>query len=251
MVSLLQAALAYSFVAGSKTDFAVTIDFDGFLPVFGGKQAKANVSMVVRAIAIEDRAVESEIQSLRVMLNGALMPMNEKNIKSFFPKAIAKFDSLGKVVSNSAPNVPPLVRLPGLDAQRLPEITYLPLQLPANELAIDREYRFTRTIGGAAVDYFVTPKSADSKVVTFEFRFIQRTTTYEDARANLAQRDVAEVEVASEFEGKGNAEFNRVLGRFDRLDLAGETTDHVRNLKSNESSQRRLLTKLSIRAKTP
>lgn len=247
MVSLLQAALAYSFAAGTRVDYAVTIDFDGFLPVFGGKEARANVSMVVRAVAVADRSVESEIQSLKVTLNGALMPINEKNIRTFFPKAIAKFDAFGKVTANTAPNVPPLVRLPGLDAQRLPEITYLPLELPKS----DQVYTFERTIGGAEVEYVVTPSLIDAKLATFSFRFKQRSTTFEDARANLMKREVADVEVVSEFAGTGTADFNRVAGRIDRLDLTGETVDRVTDLKSQSVTNRRLRTKLAIRAKAP
>lgn len=242
--------LGYVFARGSVTNFVVKVDFDGFIPIFGGKEAKASVTMMVSAKGIESPpglvGVESEITSLKVLLNGSALPLNEKSIAAFFPKATATFDSLGRVKSNSAPNIVPLVRLPGLDAQRLPEISYVPIELPAAGVSNGVPYSFARTFGGSKVEYEVTPLNIDEEYVNLKFSFRQVSTSFEDDRANLVVKDKATRRIEATFTGTGTARFDRRKSHVTSLELSGTTMETVIPEKTGARSTRELRTKMSV-----
>src|SRR5688500_14619030 len=125
--------IAYGLGPGIKANYDVNVTFDGFIPLFGGQQAKVEVNMAVdvRGLAEDDQKrprASSEITEFAVLFNGSKLPLTVQSVQEFFPKTTVSLSPQGKILKTDAPDVSLPVRLPGLDAKRFPDITYLPIE---------------------------------------------------------------------------------------------------------------------------
>ena len=241
----------YDFPLGTETKFNVHVQFDGFIPLFGGKVGKADVNMVVRAVSIPEKmaelqAVESEITELKAVAFGTTLPLNKNNIGGFFPKATATFPLTGQVKFNGADHIDMPVKLPGLDSQRLPEISYLPLVLDQDALAALKPYSFTRTFNSVPMKYQVTPGAIEDGHEKFEIAIDQETTTFEDAYGNPIPEEGAKSKVRTVLTGKGTATFNIAKHMFDKVVVETNGDSDVTNMKTGKTSKRMLKTTLTI-----
>jgi hypothetical protein len=246
---------SYDFPVGSETKFNVKVQFDGYLPLFGGKVGKADVDMIVRALGVESKksdlqSVDSEITELKAVAFGSTLPLNKNNIGQFFPRAIAVIEMNGEVKKNDAPEVNMPVKLPGLDSRRLPEISYVPLVIDAAAAASGKSYEFKRTFNGSVMTYKVTPGKMDESKEDFTIEINQESESFEDAYGNPligeAVRSVAKSYLKTILTGKGTATFNFAKRMFDKVvvETTGDTV--VTNIKTGKTSKRSLKTTLTI-----
>ena len=241
----------YSFPLGTETKFNVKVQFDGYIPLFGGKNGKADVDMVVRTVSVESKrpdlqAVDSEITDLKAIAFGATLPLNKNNIGLFFPKAIAMFEASGTVKFNGAEHKDMPVKLPGMDSQRLPEISYVPLVLDQLSIDAGKSYEFSRTFNGAVMKYKVTPGERDDRKERFQIEVSQDTRGFEDAYGNPASEEGARSSLMTHLTGKGSATFNFEKQMFDKVVVETNGDTDVTNIKTGKTSKRSLKTTLTI-----
>lgn len=231
----------YGFSPNQVERFKVKIELEGWIPLFGGKEGTSTVDMLVEArvkgVATDGTiSVESEIVEMTASAFGAKLPLNSNNIGQFFPRAVVEFDPVGKVLKNSAPAIKMPVQLPGLDSQRLPEISYLPIQLGA-----DGKYEFVRTFNGNKMTYVVI---ADGK--GYKFALGQKSNGFEDAYGNPAEEADAKAQVTTELKGEGEASFNLTNRFFDKVTVKTTAVSDVKPFGTRPAVKRTLTTKLTI-----
>jgi hypothetical protein len=248
---ILNSTAQFNFPLGSETKFNVKVQFDGYIPLFGGKSGKADVDMVVKAISVPEKsrnlqAVDSEIIELKAVAFGSTLPLNKNNIGAFFPKAVATFDSTGLVKFNGAEHKEMPVKLPGLDSQRLPEISYVPLVLNQEAIGEMKPYEFTRTFNGSPLKYKVTPGTIEKNRETFQIEIDQESSSFEDSYGNPIVEEGAKSKLKTVLTGKGTAIFNIEKQMFDKVVVETTGDTEVTVIKSGKTSKRSLRTTLTI-----
>lgn len=248
---VLATLVRYDFSPSMRASFDVKVGFDGYLPLLGGQQAKVDVSMGVGVGGLAPDSdgrtqVSSEIKEFKVVLNGTAFPFTAKNVAEFFPKTTVSVSPEGKVLKSDAPDKPLPVRLPGLDAKRFPDITYVPVELPADGIEEGKPFKFSKTFGGSPVDYVVTPRSIKDDAVDLDVELSQKLTEFEDARGNPAKEAEATNRVETTLTGKGTATFDRRRGLVRLAHVVAESLGKVTDLVSKAQSERKLKTELTI-----
>ena len=242
---------SYNFPVGSETKFNVKVQFDGFVPLFGGKVGKVDVDLVVRAVGVESKksdlqSVDSEITELKAVAFGSTLPLNQNNIGQFFPKAVAIIETNGQVKQNDAPQVVMPVKLPGLDSTRLPEISYVPLVLNSEAATAGKPFEFSRTFNGASMKYKVTPTVKNEITEAFDIEVSQETSGFEDAYGNPVAEGAAKSKLKTVLTGKGTATFSLAKRMFDKVMVETLGDTDVTNIKTGKTSKRSLKTTLTI-----
>ncbi len=242
---------SYYFTKGSETKFNVKIQFEGFIPLFGGREGKADVAMVVRAVGVEPKqselqSVDSEIIDLKAIAFGSTLPLNKNNIGMFFPRAIATFESTGEVKLNDAPDINMPVKLPGLDSKRLPEISYVPLIIDRVAAASGKPFEFSRKFNGAVMKYKVVPGLQDEYKEEFAIEVTQASDGFEDAYGNPCVEASAKSKVTTVLVGMGSARFNMDKQMFDKVVVETNAASDVTVIKTGKTSKRSLKTTLTI-----
>lgn len=246
-------ALAYTFAPGQIVGFDVEATFSGYLPVLGGRTGTVQVKMGVEAQGLPPddkglRQMTSEIKSAEITMNGALMPLGLANIQTYFPKTTIGMTPEGKVLKTDAPDITMPFRLPGLDVQRFPDISYLPIQFPVEGVEQDKPFSFKKAFGDSDVTYVVTPTKIDDASVQMAIKLTQQYVTFESAKKQVVEEKEAAAKVVTDLDGSGTATFDRKRGFVSRLKIDAEAVSKVTNLQTKEQTERRLKTGLAIRA---
>ncbi len=159
-LGLLLTPAEYRFEPKTDLTYDVKVSFDGFLPLLGGNEGKADVIMVVR---VKGQAAEgselkatNEINSCEILFNGARLPLSLENVIDYFPKTTIQVTPQGKITKNDAPNRNLPVRLPGLDVRRFPDITYVPIEFPAEGITEGKSWTFSKVFGESELTYTCT-----------------------------------------------------------------------------------------------
>ncbi|MBS1703340.1 MAG: hypothetical protein JST12_16885 [Armatimonadetes bacterium] len=246
-----QSPIGYDFPVDSVTKFSVKVQFDGFIPLFGGRNGKADVDMVVQATSVAEKvpslqAVNSEIVEMSATAFGAKLPLNKNNIGEFFPSAVATFDRTGLVKTNGAGKVDMPVKLPGLDSTKLPEISYLPVVL--NPLAISSRtaYSFDRTFNDVPMHYKVTPGAVKDGKQDFDIEIEQKTAGFEDLYGNPVVEEAAKVKLTTDLKGTGKATFDLAKRMFDKVAMETNAATEATTIKTGKTTNRNLKTTLTI-----
>jgi hypothetical protein len=242
---------SYLIAPGTTNTYWVEVGFEGWIPMFGGREGKASAKFVVTATGMApskagNHVVEAEITEIEARAFDSVLPLNKNNVSQFFPKAQVEFKSNGEVMLNTAPAVKMPVRLPGLDSRRLPEISYLPLQLPSVEPKDGSVYEFTREFDGVPLRYVVTTEKVNLEIITFKIALEQKTSGFEDAYGNPSDEKNAKRKLAGVLSGSGIAQFNRALSRFDYVIVKNETTTTFIPIGKGKEGVRTLKTTLKI-----
>jgi hypothetical protein len=252
MMPIAALALFFGFKPGVSHSFDVAVNFDGYVPIFGGRNGKADVKMTVLAQGVKSSngdllAATSEITDITVNAFGSVLPLNKDNVSQFFPKGTAEFLPWGEVKTNTAPAVVMPAKLPGLDSQRLPEISFLPLELPMQEPTKGLRYSFKRLFNGNPMTYDVTVNSSGEKNVMLTFKLSQKETGFEDAYKNQTE-DKAKAKFTTDLklDGSGIAIFDIASGCFDQVELSMNAESEVKNIKTGAIANRNLKTTLKI-----
>lgn len=244
--------LAYAFVLGNPVSFDVNVAFEGWIPIFGGREGKATVNLTVVAKALGPNEIESYIPKIDAEAFGVQLPLNSTNVDQFFPKAVAEFDATGAVTKNSAPSIKMPAKLPGLDSQRLPEISFLPLALPKTDIKEGESYSFSRTYSGQEFKYTATLVKQNDSGADLVIKLISTRDGFEDAYGNTLETPKgAKRKSRSDLTGTGSAHFSKTLGSFDKVEVETTETTTTEPLAGGKQAVKRLKTTLKIRRQTP
>jgi hypothetical protein len=246
--------ISYNFPVGVKRAYEMQVGFDGYIPLMGGRQAKVQVDMSldVQGLAPDDKGrpqAVSDLTAVKILFNGTAMPFDLQNVKTYFPKTTVSISPGGRVLKSDAPDILLPARLPGLDAKRFPDITYVPLEFPEGGIELGKEWSFKRTIAGADATYTVKPSKITDQAVDLDVKIDQTSEAFEDANHNPSKEADGAFKVTTTLTGKGQATFDRALGVVSLF--TGQTTavSSVVDLKNKKAAERRLLTTVRVQLK--
>lgn len=247
----------YGLNQGAKFNYDMTVAFDGYLPIFGGTNGTASVDMGLVVLGEKPDAdgnaqASSDLTSVKVNFNGAPLPFTIDNVKPYFPKTTVSLSPQGKVLKTNAPDVNLPVRLPGLDVKRFPEISYLPVEFPAEGIEVGKSWSFKRPFGGNDVTYVVTPSKIEGDTLSLDVKMDQTYVTYEDdSGAMVATQEGAYAKVTTVLTGQGKINFDTKKGvaQSVQVDAVAKSTAEV--IKSGNKSDRTLKTSLTVKLKQP
>jgi hypothetical protein len=257
MLTLIAAAaavkLAFSFPVDVKRTYDVNTVFEGYIPILGGQQGKVEVNLVVGAKGLKPAAdgsaqVMSTLEDLKLLFNGAPLPLGLDNAKDYFPPTTISMTPFGATLKTNAPDKDLPVKLPGLDIKRFPDITYLPLQLPEDDAEVGKSYTFKRGFGESDVTYTVTPTKISDDTVEMSVSLTQKYVVTEGENKEITKdpKD-AFAKVATDVAGKGTAIFDRQQGVFREVNIAADANSVATEIESKKATERKLHTTLTIK----
>lgn len=257
MISVLAASLIAYHFGSSPQSYLAKVGFDGFLPVFGGQQGKAEVGMKIQVVGGRPTTeghlqVIADLQGIDVSFNGAKLPLDLSNAREYFPKTTLSISDQGKILSTDAPKRQIPVRLPGLDIQHLPDPTFLPIEFPAEGINAGSHWTYSKAFGDSQVTYDVTATSLDERAIHLALKLSQAYDNLEDSAKNipLNEKD-AVAKVHTEVKGQGEAVFDRSLGVLRSNHLDAVATSTVTDMKGAPQGTRTLTTTLDVRLEAP
>lgn len=235
--------------------YNVQVEFDGFVPVLGGQEGvfDVKIGMVVKGLGPDEEKnprAESDLTELEVKFNGAPLPFTVDSVRPFFPKNTLSLTPQGKIIKTDAPDVSLPIRLPGLDAKRFPDITYLPIEFPAGELEVGKPFEFKKKFGDSEVSYTVTPTKHENEKLFLSVKLNQTYTTLEDASKNVVtkEEDVF-AKVVTTVSGSGDVEFNTARGIVTKSKVVADAVSKVKEVGSEAESERKLKTTVTVALK--
>lgn len=245
------APIAYGFSPQTAVDYKVDVVFDGFLPILGGNEGKAEVGMSVKVAGLSadgaNLRASNEMTAFKISFNGAPLPLTLESAVEYFPKTTVSVTPQGKIVKSDAPNRTLPVKLPGLDVKRFPDITYLPIELPAGEIANGTTWEFKKSFGDADMDYTCTVKSLDDKTVTIGVVVKQEYSVLEnDSLEVVKDRSDAVSEVKTILNGTGTVVFDRVQGLVRSVAMSNRSISTGENFVDKKSINRTLDSTLKV-----
>lgn len=247
--SIVLGAGTYAFPEGRTLQYDMSVSLDGYLPIFGGQEAKAELALGVKVSGLApdsdgNARACSELVAVKVMFNGAEMPFGVANVQTYFPKTTISLNPLGKVLKTDAPTGSLPVRLPGLDIKRFPEISFLPLELPEGGLAEGKAWTFSRTYNGVPMAYQAQVRAMKEGVAEVAVTVDQIATWYETAnKQTAASKEGAASEVKTHLTGQGIVSFDTGRGVATKVEMDLKAADEVTDLKTGSKKERTLSTK--------
>lgn len=239
--------VAYALGPSQKLDYDVKVRFDGFIPIFGGRVAKVDVSMLVGVEGLPademQRKAASEIKAVEIRLDGGKLPLTLESVQQYFPRTTVRFTPEGKIVESDAPDTQLPVRLPGLHVKRFPDITYLPIEFPTDGVEVGKEWTYSKPFGDSVVEYRCKPTAIDDASVTLEVGVRQSYTTFEnEALEVLPDEKEAAYKVETKLQGQGTAVFDLKKGVLRHLKVEADALGEVVEIATKKASQRKLKT---------
>ncbi len=244
----------YQFDTSTKLDYDVAVTFNGFLPLLGGNEGKAEVSMGVRVngLAQEEEMLRasSELTSFEIKFNGAKLPLDIESAKGYFPKTTVSMTPAGKVMKSDAPNISLPVRLPGLDVKRFPDITYLPIELAGNDLKFGSKWEFSRMFGDSPMKYACTVTELKGDIATIAVTVNQEYELLEDEALEIVKEEKNAVSrVKTVLTGSGTVVFDAAKGAVRTVKMQNASTSIVTSLSDGTKTERKLDSTLDVKLK--
>lgn len=251
MVAAVVVSAAYGFQPSTVLDYKVDVVFDGFLPILGGNEGKAEVGMAVRVngLAAEEGALRAsnEMTAFTIKFNGASLPLTLENAVEYFPKTTVSLTPQGKITKSDAPNISLPVKLPGLDVKRFPDITYLPVELPVGGMVEGQPWTFTKSFGDADLVYTCQLEKVAGSLATIGVTVKQEYTVFEnDFMEVVKERADAVAEVKTVMNGKGTVVFDTSGGFVRSVKMANASVSTGKTFEGGEAINRRLDSTLNV-----
>ncbi len=251
LLALALATAEYKIEPAAKHAYVMDAEFNGFLPILGGNEGKAEIRMGI-AVEGESRTenelkISSEISAFSIKFNGAPLPLGLDAVQDFFPKATVTLNRQGKVLANTAPNTPLPVRLPGLDPRRMPDITFVPLEFSSDEVKPGLTWKFERDFSGAPLAYSCRVESVEGDVAALSIAVKQEFTALENEGLEVVKKEEdAVASVKTIMTGEGKVWFNLTGGYALGSEMQNLAVSTVTPLKQGKKSERRLTTRLNV-----
>lgn len=240
----LATTLAYAFPAGQKATYDLTVNLTGYVPILGRPQSNVEVRMAVLATG-GGKDPEGNVKAtcdlieMRASMAGVPLPFTVDNVRAYFPKANLVLSPNGKVLKTDAPDVDLPIRLPALHSQRLPDISFLPVEFPAGGVEVGQSWSFVKKFGEADMNYLATLKSLEGGKAALHVILRQDTEGFEDASGGPVRQEAnAARRLSTVLKGDGEAVFDVEKGMALRLNASYTATTKVTDLKSGETSER-------------
>ncbi|MBS1708970.1 MAG: hypothetical protein JSS65_09650 [Armatimonadetes bacterium] len=254
LAALVLAQVVYKWSPTLNLDYNMVVKMDGFLPILGGNQGVAEVTLGLRvkgAVSGDaNQKATSELTSAEIKFNDAKLPLGLDNVQEYFPKATVTFSPFGEVLANDAPDKKLPVKLPGLDVKRLPDISFLALQFPAKGLEVGSTWSFDKVFAGSKVTYTCMAKSVADDKVEVDVA-VKQELAYDENESLEVAKEPADVtaHVTSVLTGGGKVDFDPRRGVVQNLAIDSEAVSTVVDAKSGAKSERRLKQSLRLREK--
>lgn len=254
VVALLSAS--YTFSAGSQLDYRVDVSFEGFLPVLGGNEGRADVGMDVKVLGLgadgENLKASNELTSFEISFNGSKLPLTLDNAIDYFPKTQVSLTPQGKIVKSDAPDRSLPVKLPGLDVKRFPDITYLPVEFSAKPVEVGEEWSFSKNFGGSDLVYKCQIQEVKGTLMTVAVKVRQEYTVLEnDALEVVKNREDAVSEVTTVMTGTGTIVFDQGKGAVQSVRMKNQSVSTGENFVDKVKISRKLDSELKVDLKKP
>jgi hypothetical protein len=259
MLNLLIAAaltpIAYGFKEDVKLTYEFSATFEGFIPILGGQEGKAEVQTTLAVTGVKaDEAgnarMSSDIMAATILFNDAPLPLTLDSVKGFFPKTTITVSPFGRTLKTDAPDVSVPVKLPGLDAKRFADLTYVPIEFPETGIEAGKSWTFKRTFDGSDMTYDCTATEISDSSVKVSIKVGQSYETLEDESVSIVKdvKDAAN-RVKTTMVGDGVAEFDRKLGFFRAYSIKAVADSVVTDIKTNATKSRKLATEAKLKLK--
>jgi hypothetical protein len=246
-------AVTYS-IPSDPLSYRLDIKMKGFVPLFGLNQAEVELQAGLKVTGLPPEGdtnprATTDIDSLRVILNGAVLPFSKDNVSQYFPNTVT-LTPQGKVLKNNAPNVEMAVHLPGLDIKRFPDITFLAIEFPTTEIDLNKSWSYSREFGDSKVDYTVTPVASSGDTLSLEVKMSQEYEEKEgDSFEAVKNSKDATYDVKTDVNGTGKVEFDLKRGLVRKFHLDADAVGNVTEIGSGKTSKRDLKTTMDVSLK--
>ena len=243
---------AYSFPIDKPALYEVNMKFDGFIPILGGQNGVVDVDLGVSALGLKNDAdghpqVATELRAIKVKFNGASMPLDINNAKTYFPKTTVSLTPQGRILKSDAPSMALPIRLPGLDIRRMPDVTFLPVEFPADGVEVGKEWSYKKSFGDSDVTFNLKATSVNDDKVEMDVKMAQSYDTLEDSALAIPSNPKdAVAKVHTDMTGEGKAVFDRKLGLIRSAVIDADAKSKSVNIESKASTDRELKSHLSI-----
>ncbi len=242
----------YQFKADTSVNYDMVVSFEGFIPILGGQEGKAEARLTVAVRSEKPKKEEnfsasSELTEAEIYFNDAKLPLGLDNIKDFFPKTTIQMTPFGKILETNAPNVNLPIKLPGLDAKRFPDISYLPIEFPSTGVEVGKPFKFSKNFGESPVEYECTLNEAATEFGRFDLVVKQTYSVMESASLEIVTaKEDAEFLVDTTVQGKGFVIFDMVKGQVKSMILDATANSNVVEIATKKKSSRTLKTSLKV-----
>ncbi len=248
--------LSYAF-PNEPLEYSVSLLFDGYLPVLGGIEQKVKADMVLK-VEVNSRLdgkleASTSLTSFQLSMMDlesktfALLPFSLENVKTYFPENKTTFLPNGRILGTTAPATDFPVRLPGLNTQHIPDVTFLLLQFPDGEIELGKPWKYMRKFGDVETFFEVFLEKVVDKRPLTGLNIRQSYKTYEDENKNPVNNPTeAELTVTTTVTGNGEAELTGTNGILKKAVVTAQAVSSVLNSKGQAQNERRLKTIFEI-----
>ncbi|HEY3781812.1 MAG TPA: hypothetical protein VGL56_12065 [Fimbriimonadaceae bacterium] len=252
-VSLVQ--VAYT-IPSTPQPYTLDLKFDGFIGLFGLINAKAEVqaNLVVKAEQADSSGnvrASTNLDALKVILNGSIMPFTKDGVAQYFPNTVT-LSPQGKVLKSDSPDVNLPIHLPGLDIKRFPALTFLAIEFPKDGIQEGTAFSYTREFQAGPISYTVTPRSISTDTIKMDITLTQDYDELQD-ESNQIVKDAKDAvnDVKTHVTGTGAVEFDRKLGLISKVHINADAAAKVTNVQTKEESKRDLKTTMDVTLANP
>ena len=247
---LIAPLLVYKFLPSSVENYNVGLTVAGEIPIMGLQQGEAQVNLKLQVkggeregetMGVSYELTDGEVQFNRTKLSMVTLD----NFKEFFPRTILSVAPTGRVVRTDAKTKKLPIRLPGLDQKRLPEITFLAVELPSQPMEPGMEWTYRKSFGESDVAYtcHLNELSGDKATIAVK---VKQDFEYDENESHEVVTDKADAaeHVVTSMNGEGTVVFSVGTGAVDNVDITNLAVSDVVDVASKEKSTRRITSHL-------
>lgn len=248
-------ALSYK-VPSTPIEYSMKVDFAGYIPVLGGQEnADCNVAMgfTVNSLSADkdgNPQAVFDLTAVEIKFGGAPLPFDLDSVRPYFPKNTISHTANGKILKTDAPDIQLPVRLPGLDVKRIPDITYMPIEFPADGVEVGKTFEFKKQFGDSEVSYKVTPQKLEGGTLFLDLTMSQTYETMEDEAKNVTIKpEDAASKVRTAVTGSGTVQFDVARGIVKASKVIADANSVVSGMKGEDMGKRTLKTTVEVTLK--
>ena len=241
-------AQTYRLPVGQPVTYQADMRFDGFLPILGVGQGKAEVKGTFEVLGKTTNSASAKLTAFSVTFNGEKVPIDLDDAQKYVPGGNFTFLPTGQVKSWDAPQVAAPIRVPGLDLRHLPEVLFLPIEFPDAGVEMGKGFKFSLPLSGGPAEYSVRLAggggSNGAGFLGFEFTVHQTFSDFEDDANQVVEEKDAAAKVVTDVVGKGEGVFS--FGRFTKYSIDDVSTSSATDLQTKRVSTRKLSRHLEV-----
>ncbi len=234
----------YYFTEGVAIPYKVKMSFEGYLPILGVGEGKADVNGTFEVTGKPNFSAEVKLTAFDVNFNGGKIPIDLDDAQKYVPGGAFTYTGSGMVSGWNPPLPSAPIKVPGLDLKHLPEVLFLPIAFPVGGCEIGKSFMFSVPLSGGVADYTVTPAAGS----VFNFKIHQTYSDFEDdANQVVAEKDAA-LKVVTEVVGAGTGTFGSKSGRFLEFHIDDVSTSMATDVQTKKVTTRNLNRHMDVKS---